>query len=408
MSKTTTEQNQTTVITDDITNKTLPVVSQEMVTIDQADQTRQQHIQQLVNEIDPQDSNSVIYFGSKAQQKLTTISDNMLEGVQNKDIGPAADSLNNMVATLRGFDIDDLDPLRERGFFEKLFSRTKPLVKFVQGYEKVRGQIDNITDSLEEHKTKLLTDVASLDRLYEANLEYFHDLEDYILAGEKKLTLLGTVDIPDLAQKAEKSSDMIMAQELRDLRSMRDDLERRVHDLRLTRQVTLQSLPSIRLVQENDKGLIRKIQSTMVNTVPLWRQQLAQAVTIYRSSEAAGSVKAATDLTNDLLEANADNLKTANAAVRKEIERGIVDISSIKKAHQSLIDTIEESLQIADEGKKMRASAVLELQQVEGELKAKLSQAHANPKIEADVPASESADASKKDAATNDNNSAKS
>ena len=366
---------------EELTSKTLPEVKQELAPLSEVSDERVAAVEALIDEIDMSDSNSIIFFGTKAQQKLTTISDNMLEGVRNKDIGPASSSLNEMVATLRGFDVESLDP-NKQGFFAKIlakiFGGTKPVVKFIQRYEEVRGQIDTVSDKLEGHKTTLLKDVASLDRLYEANLDYFHELEDYILAGEKKLEQLEGEVIPVLAQEAKDTNDMIKAQELRDLRTARDDLERRVHDLRLTRQVTMQSLPSIRLVQENDKGLVRKIQSTMANTIPLWRQQLAQAVTIYRSGEAAKTVKAATDLTNELLESNAENLQEANREVRQQIERGVFDIDVVKRANQKLIDTIEESLQIADEGKKMRASALTQLQDAENQLKEKLAAAHAH------------------------------
>ncbi len=366
---------------EELTSKTLPEVKQELAPISEMPSDRVAAVEALIDEIDMSDSNSIIFFGTKAQQKLTTISDNMLEGVRNKDIGPASESLNEMVATLRGFDIEKLDP-NNQGFFARIFAKifggTKPVVKFIQRYEEVRGQIDTVSDKLEGHKTTLLKDVASLDRLYEANLDYFHELEDYILAGEKKLEQLEAEVIPALAQEAKDTNDMIKAQELRDLRTARDDLERRVHDLRLTRQVTMQSLPSIRLVQENDKGLVRKIQSTMANTIPLWRQQLAQAVTIYRSGEAAKTVKAATDLTNELLESNAENLQEANREVREQIERGVFDIEVVKRANQKLIDTIEESLKIADEGKRMRASALTQLQDAETKLKEKLAAAHAH------------------------------
>lgn len=366
---------------EELTSKTLPEVNKELAPLSEVSDERVAAVENLINEIDMSDSNSIIFFGTKAQQKLTTISDNMLDGVRNKDIGPASASLNEMVATLRGFDVDSLDP-NKQGFFARIFAKifgsTKPVVKFIQRYEEVRGQIDTVSDKLEGHKTTLLKDVASLDRLYEANLDYFHELEDYILAGEKKLEDLQATVIPALAKEAETTNNMIKAQQLRDLRTARDDLERRVHDLRLTRQVTMQSLPSIRLVQENDKGLVRKIQSTMANTIPLWRQQLAQAVTIYRSGEAAKTVKAATDLTNELLESNAENLQEANREVRQQIERGVFDIEVVKRANQTLIDTIEESLQIADEGKRMRASALTQLQDAENQLKEKLAAAHAH------------------------------
>jgi uncharacterized protein YaaN involved in tellurite resistance len=355
----------------------VPGVTAEMTPLAQAPAEKQVRVQQLLNEINVGNTQSILFFGSKAQEQLTTISDRMLDGVKNKDIGPAGEDLNEMVATIRGFEVDDLDPNKKQGLFDRLLGRTKPIVKFLQQYEEVRKQIDMITDKLERHKTTLLTDIVSLDRLYQANLDYFHTLEDYIAAGEEKLRQLDEVIIPEQAKKAETTDEVIAAQALRDLRAARDDLERRVHDLRLTRQVSMQSLPGIRLVQENDKGLVNKINSTIVNTVPLWRQQLATAVTIYRSSQAAETVKAATDLTNELLAANAESLKQANAETRRQLERGVFDIETVKKANEALIATIEESLQIADQGKKMRREAVVQLEQCETELRKTLAAASA-------------------------------
>ncbi len=358
-----------------VTEKSLPEVEKQIK--DKAALTADDkvEIERMIDEINMDDSNSIIFFGTRAQQELTTVSDTMLEGVRNKDIGPAADSLNEMVATLRGFGAEDLAV--NPSWFARWFKGAKPVVKFLQEYEEIRKQIDGITDKLEGHKTQLLTDISSLDRLYDASLDYFGDLENYIHAGEQKLEELDKVVIPEMEAMAKESEDVLKAQELRDLRTARDDLERRVHDLRLTRTVTMQALPSIRLVQENDKGLIRKIQSTVANTVPLWRQQLAQAVTIYRSQQAAGTVKAATDLTNELLEKNAENLQQANREVREQIERGVFDLETVKTANAKLIETIEESLRIADEGKRQRAEAVTQLEQCEIELRSALTAASA-------------------------------
>ncbi|MFA6162863.1 MAG: toxic anion resistance protein [Methylobacter sp.] len=373
----TTTQTTTSTTDSSASKEIVPGVKAEMVPLAEEPVERQQLVQKLLNEIDISNTQSVIFFGSKAQEQLTTISDRMLDGVKNKEIGPAGDDLNEMVATIRGFEVDDLDPNKKQGFFDRLMGKAKPVVRFLQQYEEVRKQIDAITDKLERHKTHLLTDITSLDRLYQANLDYFHTLEDYIAAGEEKLRELDEIIIPEQARQSEASTEVIAAQNLRDLRAARDDLERRVHDLRLTRQVSMQSLPGIRLVQENDKGLVNKINSTIVNTVPLWRQQLATAVTIYRSSQAAETVKAATDLTNELLAANAENLKQANAETRKQLERGVFDIETVKKANEALIATIEESLQIADQGKKMRSEAVAQLEQCETELRKTLASAHA-------------------------------
>ena len=352
----------------------LPEVKDLPVAYESATHEQKERIDTLMAELNVRDTNSIIFFGSKAQENLTTISDNMLEGVRNKDIGEAGGALNNMVATLRGFDTDGL---QKPGFFARLFGKATHIVKFLQRYETVQKQIDKISNELDGHKTQLLTDITSLDRLYTANLEYFHELELYIAAGEEKLKDLDDNVLPALKTEAQNSDDVVKAQELRDLSAARDDLERRVHDLRLTRQVTMQGLPSIRIVQENDKGLVNKINSTMTNTIPLWRQQLAVAVSIARAEQAGKAVKSASDLTNELLRDNAELLNQSNKEIREQLERGVFDIETVKEANQKLIATIEESLQIADEGKRMRANAVKELSDMESALKQTLTDASA-------------------------------
>jgi uncharacterized protein YaaN involved in tellurite resistance len=337
----------------------------------------EQQVAQAMRELDITDSNSIIFFGSKAQQQLSTVSDTMLENVRTKDMGPAGNALNAMVAKLREIDISDVDPTERPGFLARLFGAKSEVQKYLDKYEDVRGQIDTITTQLEQHKTKMLTDIVRLDKLYEANLDYFRTLEIYIAAGRAKLKEVDEQVIPALAKEIEGSDDVLKAQKLRDLRAARDDLERRIHDLLLTRQVTMQALPSIRLVQENDKALVTKINSTIANTVPLWRQQLAQAVTIYRMGEAADSVKAASDLTNELLKNNAENLQRANAEVRRQVERGVFDIETVKEANARLVATINESLQIADEGKRKRAEAEQQLRAMEAELRKTLASASA-------------------------------
>ena len=336
----------------------------------------------LLAELNLSDSHSVLFFGSRAQEQLTTVSDSMLERVRTKDVGPAGEALNDMVLTLRGFDLSGLDPNRKAGWFGRLLGKGRDAAKVLQRYEDVRDQIEDITGRLEQHKTGLLVDIESLDRLYAANLDYFHTLELYIAAGEEKLQELDEEVIPRQAHAVGEGDDTLAAQQLRDLRAVRDDLERRVHDLRLTRQVTMQSLPSIRLVQENDKALVGKINSTLVNTVPLWRQQLAQALTIHRSREAAEAVAAASDLTNDLLRNNADNLRQANAETRRQIERGIFDIEAVTEANKALIATIEDSLRIADDGRAARAKASAELNALEQQLRQSLSAASAREQAE--------------------------
>ena len=348
-------------------------IAKEIIAYEKADSGDKKTIEELIAQIDVEDRSTILFFGSKAQEEMSTISENMLEGVRNKDLGASGAPLNNMIAAIRGFDIDALNPNQKQSFWARLFGKAKPVSVFLSKYDDVRKQINSITDKLEEQKTQLLTDIISLDKLYDANLDYFHKLELYIAAGDEKLRMIDENQIPELENIAkEDTKNMLSAQAVRDMRSARDDLERRLHDLRLTRQVAMQSLPSIRLVQENDKTLINKVNSTLINTVPLWKNQLAQAVTIFRMSDTAETVKKATDLTNDLLEGNADNLRTANAEVRTQMERGIFDIESVRKANNQLIETINDSLKIAEEGKVKRAEAAKELTHMEGELRAAL------------------------------------
>jgi uncharacterized protein YaaN involved in tellurite resistance len=330
-----------------------------------------------MSEIDLSDTKSILFFGTKAQQQLTSISDMMLEDVRTKDIGPAGDALNRMVQKLRELDFEDIDPRDKPNWLQRLFGLKNQVLKYIDEYEGVRDQIDKITTELDLHKTRLLTDITKLDKLYDANLDYFRLLEVYIAAGRAKLKELDEKIIPAMEQKAKAAEDVIQAQNLRDLRSARDDLERRVHDLLLTRQVTMQSLPSIRLVQENDKSLVNKINSTVANTVPLWRQQLAQAITIFRAGQAAESVEAASNLTNELLRQNAKNLREVNAEVRAQMERGVFDLDTVRVANEDLIATIEDSLRIADEGKKMRVEAEKQLIECESQLRESLAAASA-------------------------------
>lgn len=357
-----------------------PAQSTEIVPLEKADKATSDEITKRIAELDMSDTNSIVSFGSAAQAELQTISQSMLDGVRNKDVGPAGDSLRDIVTTIRGFSVSELDTRRKSSFWERLLGRAAPFAKFTARFEDVQGQIDRITDNLLDHEHTLMKDIKSLDLLYEKTLSFYDELALYIAAGEAKIADIDAKDIPAKeaeVEAAEEKDKVMKAQELRDLRAARDDLERRVHDLKLTRQVTMQSLPSIRLVQENDKSLVTKINSTLVNTVPLWETQLAQAVTIQRSAEAAAAVRDANDLTNELLTANAANLRESNKMIRQEMERGVFDIEAVKQANADLIGTIEESLQIADEGKAKRAEAEVELKKMEADLRDTLAAAKA-------------------------------
>ncbi|MBM2293431.1 toxic anion resistance protein [Sulfitobacter pseudonitzschiae] len=365
-----------------------PKEATAVVSLKDADAPVSAEIRKRMDEIDMADTQSIVSFGSAAQAELQTISQAMLTDVRNKDVGPAGDSLRNIVSTIRGFSVSELDVRRERSWWEKLLGRAAPFAKFTAQFETVQAQIDKITDNLLTHEHTLLKDIKSLDVLYEKTLNFYDELALYIAAGEAKIEEMDAEVIP--AKEAEvnaapEDEQVMKAQELRDLRAARDDLERRVHDLKLTRQVTMQSLPSIRLVQENDKSLVTKINSTLVNTVPLWETQLAQAVTMQRSAEAAAAVRDANDLTNELLTANAKNLRESNTMIRTEMERGVFDIEAVKQANADLIGTIEESLKIADEGKAKRAAAEADLKKMEADLRDTLASAKARKDGTGDV-----------------------
>ena len=371
-----------------VTATILPEPGTAIVPLDAAPAPQAAEISKRMAELDMSNTQSVISFGAAAQSELQQISQDMLAGVKNKDVGPAGDSLAEIVTTIRGFSGEELDVNRKSSWWERLTGAAAPLAHFMARYEQVQTQIDKVTGDLMVHQMTLLKDVKSLDILYAKTLTFYDELGLYIAAGQAKLKELDGTTIPakDAAVKALPEVDQLKAaQELRDMRAARDDLERRVYDLQLTRQVTMQSLPSIRMVQENDKSLVGKISSTLMNTVPLWETQLAQAVTIQRSREAAEAITGANDLTNELLTENAKNLQDSNKIVRTEMERGVFDIESVKSANATLIATIQESLAIADEGKARRAAAEVDLAKLEVDLKETLSAAHAKQTGSGDV-----------------------
>jgi uncharacterized protein YaaN involved in tellurite resistance len=348
---------------------TSPLPAPEVMGYDTAPAERRAEIDQALAEITIEDSTSILFFGTAAQESVTTVADEMLEGVRNKDTAEAGRALNDLVTTLRGLPVAELDAKQKPGLLDRLWRGVTPIARVLQQYEKVRAQVDAISNRLDAHTGKLMKDIGMLDRLFDKTLEYFRRLEVYIAAGDEHLRRLDTETLPALARDVERSNDVLKAQQLGDLRAKRDDLERRVHDLRLTRQVTMQSLPSIRIVQQNDKALVGKIASTMANTIPLWRQQLAMALTIARSADAGETLQKATDLTNELLAANAESLRTSTQTIRTQAERGIVDIAAVKQANDALIATIGDALRIADDGKRQRAEAEKQLATCEAELK---------------------------------------
>jgi uncharacterized protein YaaN involved in tellurite resistance len=314
---------------------------------------RRAEIAQLAAQIDLAEPTTILRFGAATQNRAQEAANAMLEGARASESGEAGASLSAMLATLRGFDATKA--AEKPGFVARLFNRAKAEVgSIVMRYETVRGQIEAIGDRLDRHRTRLLEDVERLDRLYDATLEWFHALADHIAAGEMALARTEAETLPALVLAAENADDPLAPQKLRDARAARDELERRVHDLRLTRQVAMQALPSIRLIQENDKALA-----------------------IHRMREAGRAVKSATDLTNELLTANAETLRRGNAEARVELERGAMDIEAVKRANAALVGTIEDSLRIAEEGRAGRVKASAELAMCEVEIRRALTAAKA-------------------------------
>lgn len=335
----------------------------------------QKRVKALMKEIDMSNTTSIISFGVEAQSGLSERSDAILSGVRNKDTGPAGEVMNGLMLQIRGLGLDSLDPNEKPGFISKLLGRLTPVAKFIQSYESIESQVDAMVGKLENEKRKLERDIIMLDGMYDEALDFFNELEFYIDAGEQKLERVRDVDIPKLSKKAEKTGEMLDAQALRDLTERANDLERKVHDLKLTRQVTMQMLPQLRMIQDVDKGLVTKIQSSVLTTVPMWKTQIAMAITLWNQAQATKTQKAVTDATNEMLEKNSELLRQNSANARKEIERGVVDIETVKKVNSDLIATIQESISIAEEGQRARVAASADLIKCEGELKEALRNA---------------------------------
>ncbi|PHK96704.1 toxic anion resistance protein [Pseudoroseomonas rhizosphaerae] len=340
-----------------------------------------QRVAQLAAEIDLRDPSTILRFGSEAQSRATAAADAMLGAARNQATGEAGEALSGLLTTLRGFDVTQLSEKPGlMGRLARLAGRGQTqAVAIIQRYENVRGQIEAAGDRLDGHRTRLLEDVERLERLYGATLEWFHALAEHIAAGEAVLARTDSEVIPAAERDAADPAQPLAPQRLRDLRAARDELDRRVHDLRLTRQVAMQSLPGLRLIQENDKALAAKIHSVLANTVPLWRTQLAQALAIQNMREAGSAVRAATDLTNRLLTANAETLRQGNIEARTELERGVFDLAAVQQANAALVATLEDSLRIAEEGRAARRQATVELARAEAEIRRALTASRPGP-----------------------------
>lgn len=329
----------------------------------------QKIVDEFAAKIDLNNSGQILRYGAGAQKKMADFSETALDNVRTKDLGEIGDMLSGVVLELRGFEEEE-----EKGFLGFFKKSSNKITAMKARYDKTSSNIDRICTVLESHQVRLLKDVAMLDKLYEMNKAYFKELSMYILAGKKKLSLIQSEELPALREKAARSGLPEDAQAANDLSSLCNRFEKKLHDLELTRMISIQMAPQLRLVQNNDTQMAEKIQSTIVNTIPLWKSQMVLSLGIAHSQQALKAQREVTDMTNELLRKNAAALKMATIETAKESERGIVDMETLRTTNESLISTLDEVMRIQQEGRQKRGEAENELRRIESELKNKLLQ----------------------------------
>lgn len=327
---------------------------------------------ELAKQIDPTNYQAMISYGTQAQGKLLSFSHSMLEQVQKDDIGEVGQIISDLMKKLNDMNLDELK-VQKQSFISRMFGKiSNSIQEVLSKYQKTGAQIERISVKLERSKNVLLTDIKLLEQLYETNKEYFHALNIYIAAGELKLEELNDVTIPALQKLAEETQDQMKFQEVNDMIQFADRLDKRLYDLKLSREITIQSAPQIRLIQNTNQTLVEKIQSSIMTAIPLWKNQVAIALTLIRQRHALEAQKQVSKTTNELLLKNAEMLKTNTIETARENERGLVDIETLKKTQESLISTLEETLRIQEEGRSKRRMAENELAAMENDLKQKL------------------------------------
>ncbi len=324
-------------------------------------------VDEFAKQIDLTNSAMVLQYGAGTQKKMADFSEAALENVKSKDLGEVGELLSGVVKELRDFDEEE-----EKGFFGFFKKASGRIESMKAKYAKAEANVNEIVKVLEKHQVQLMKDTALLDKMYELNLTYFKELSMYILAGKKKLQEVRSTRLAELTDRAQASGLPEDAQAAKDLDSMCERFEKKIHDLELTRMISIQTAPQIRLVQNNDTLMVEKIQSTIVNTIPLWKSQMVLALGVEHSTQAAEAQRKVTDMTNKLLRKNAEKLKMATVETAKESERGIVDMETLKATNESLISTLDEVMNIQREGRQKRREAEAELQNMEQELKNKL------------------------------------
>ena len=325
-------------------------------------------VEEFSSKIDISNSQAVLTYGVGSQKKIAEFSENALERVKTKDLGEIGDMLAGVVGEIRSLEIDEED----KGFFGFFKKSGNKLANMKAKYDKVEVNVNNISKALEDHQVTLMKDVLMLDKMYELNMNYYKELSMYIMAGKKRLERANNIELPELIKKADESGLPEDTQKAKDFSQMINRFEKKIHDLELTKTVSLQMAPQIRLIQNNDSMMSDKIQSTIVNTIPLWKNQMVIAIGLKHSTDAAKAQRAVSDMTNELLKKNAETLKAATIETAKESERGIIDIETLKSTNKTLISTFDEVIKIQDEGRKKRKEAEAELRNIENEMRTKL------------------------------------
>lgn len=332
----------------------------------------QEAIDSFNEKIDVTDTTQILQYGASAQSKISKFSDSVLEDVKTRSTGEVGDLLSSLVAEIKDFDTDIPTANAPKGLFGIFHSAKKEVTKLLAKYDKVENNISKIEKNLEAHKLQMLKDIAVFDTMYEKNLEYFKEISLYIIAGEKKLEELRNVTLPALQKAAEESGEQTDIQKVNDMVNMINRFEKKIYDLKTTRIISIQMAPQIRLIQNNDSELVEKIQSSLINTIPLWKNQIVIALGITNAKNALGAQKAVTEMTNDMLQKNSELLKQGSIEIAQESERAIVDIKTLQKTNKDIIETLDKVLEIHENGRVQRAEAEKELVNIEQELKEKM------------------------------------
>lgn len=336
-----------------------------------------QLIDSFTAKIDVTNTNQVLQYGASAQNKIAKFSDNVLENVKTKSTGEVGNLLTTLVAEIKDFDSDIPNGKEPKGILAIFNSAKKQVTRLLAKYDKVENNIAKVEKELEGHKIQMLKDISIFDVMYEKNLEYFKELSMYIIAGEKKLEELKNVTLVELRKKAEETNDQMDVQAVNDMVNIINRFEKKLYDLKTTRVISIQMAPQIRLIQNNDTELVEKIQSSLINTIPLWKSQIVIALGIANAKNALNAQREVTDMTNEMLKKNSEMLKQGTIEVAKESERAIVDVETLQKTNQDIIDTLDSIVQIHKEGAEKRAEAELELCRIEEELKTKIMEMRA-------------------------------